>query len=85
MRACPSGALRYSRVGGEPRHLVPDHAGVTVEKDGPYRVVGVPLASARLAEGASPTKYVLYRCGASKNKPYCDVSHYEVGWSDASA
>lgn len=81
VKACPSGALRFSLPGeSEPQHAQPDTKGITVESDGPYRVSGVPLADARLATGANPHKYVLCRCGASKNKPYCDGSHYDIGW-----
>ncbi|MBN4049455.1 CDGSH iron-sulfur domain-containing protein [bacterium AH-315-N03] len=43
----------------------------------------VPLGGARLAKDASPEKYVLCRCGASKNKPYRDGSHYDIGWKDS--
>ncbi|MEM7132864.1 MAG: CDGSH iron-sulfur domain-containing protein [Chloroflexota bacterium] len=83
VKACPSGALRFSLPGEQPQHDQPDIDGVTVEKNGPYRVVGIPLAEPRLAEGANAEKYVLCRCGASKNKPYCDGSHYDIGWKDS--
>ncbi len=79
---CPSGALSYSLSGEKPQHVVDSETGVTIEKNGPYRVVGVPLAEPRLGDGACPDKYVLCRCGASKNKPYCDGSHYDIGWKE---
>ena len=80
VKACPSGALRYSLPGEAPQQLQPETKGVVIEKDGPYRVCGIPLEGAPLATGANATKYVLCRCGASKNKPYCDGSHYDIGW-----
>ncbi len=83
IKACPSGALRVSEPGQPPQHSHPDSKGITVERNGPYRVCGIPLASSRLAKGASPDKYVLCRCGASKNKPYCDGSHFDIGWKSA--
>lgn len=85
VRACPSGALRFSLPGDVPVHEQDDAVGITIEKNGPYRVNGVPLASPRLAEGAHPTKFVLCRCGASKNKPYCDGSHFDIEWEDSNS
>lgn len=83
VKACPSGALRFSLPGEAPQHAHPETKGITVEQDGPYRVSGVPLAASRLAKGASPDKYVLCRCGASKNKPYCDGTHVDIGWTSS--
>ena len=78
--ACPSGALSYSKCGQSRKHGVASAAGISIEADGPYRVTRIPLATARPAAGACTEKYVLCRCGASKNKPYCDGTHHEIGW-----
>ncbi len=83
VKTCPSGALMYSLDGSSPQHEVGGETGIDIEKDGPYRVVGIPLTSSHFAEGSSPNKYVLCRCGASKNKPFCDGSHQEIKWRDA--
>ncbi len=78
--ACPSGALSYSRPGRLPQHGVSGVPGISVEPDGPYRVTRLPLATGPSAAGACPDKYVLCRCGASRNKPYCDGTHSTSGW-----
>lgn len=79
IRRCPSGALSYAldAPGAEPPPATP---GITVTKDGPYAVEGVELVEGRWAQGASTQRYTLCRCGASKNKPFCDGSHFEVGF-----
>ncbi|MCC0029834.1 MAG: CDGSH iron-sulfur domain-containing protein [Brucellaceae bacterium] len=41
--------------------------------------------SCPLGDGASREKFVLCRCGHSKNKPFCDGSHVEAGWRDDEA
>ena len=82
IRKCPSGALSYSIDGVEHR----DHEGppaVTVLRDGPYAVTGgVELLGVAFGAEASKEHYTLCRCGASKNKPFCDGSHWEVGFRD---
>ncbi len=78
--ACPSGALSYSEPDQPPQHAIDAAPGITIEENGPYRVAGIPLASARAADGGSTDKYVLCRCGKSKNKPYCDGTHHDVNW-----
>lgn len=79
IRRCPSGALSYTHEGKRlsRRDLAP---GVRILKDGPYAVAGVPLAFD--PPPLEPGYYTLCRCGASKNKPYCDGSHWAVKFSD---
>lgn len=81
IKACPSGALRFSLPREDPKQADDRTVGITVEKNGPYRVSGIPMFAPRLASGAHAEKYVLCRCGASKNKPYCDGSHFDIGWT----
>jgi CDGSH-type Zn-finger protein len=79
---CPSGALSYARDGVEappPRRP----AMLTVMNDGPYDVTGgVELADVRRGAGASEEHYTLCRCGGSKNKPFCDGTHWHIGFKD---
>ena len=82
MTACPSGALRVS-IGAQPMaHLASDVVEIEIEPHGPYRVKNVPLEAEFNGVGAARSKYVLCRCGQSKNKPFCDGTHYDVGWRD---
>lgn len=83
IKRCPSGALSYSleEESKTTDLLLPS---VTVTKDGPYEIVGrVELRNERWAKGASPVRYTLCRCGASKNKPFCDGSHWAIEFKDA--
>ena len=82
IRKCPSGALSYSIEGVEQGD--PDRGPmVTVTKDGPYHVIGgVELTDVPSAEGVSGEQSTLCRCGASKNKPFCDGSHWSIEFKD---
>ena len=56
---------------------------VTVTKDGPYAITGgIELADQPRGEGASTEHYTLCRCGGSKNKPFCDGTHWQSGFKD---
>jgi CDGSH-type Zn-finger protein len=82
VRRCPSGALSYSVRGTEHRDQNRP-PGITVSKDGPYRVTGrVDLRTESWGEGASKEHYALCRCGGSKNKPFCDGTHWYIGFTD---
>jgi len=80
VRACPSGALRCSIDGataGDPRR----EPSITVTEDGPYAVVGsAQTLEQSWAQGASTEHYTLCRCGGSKNKPFCDGTHWSIGF-----
>jgi CDGSH-type Zn-finger protein len=79
IRKCPSGALSYSIDGVEHRDDKTRKPKVTVSKNGPYLVTGgIELGVENWAEGASKEHYALCRCGASKNKPFCDGMHLSI-------
>jgi CDGSH-type Zn-finger protein len=82
IRKCPSGALSYAIAGveAEPPEREPM---ITVTDDGPYAITGgVELPGVTFGDGASSEHYTLCRCGASKNKPFCDGSHWSVSFRD---
>ena len=82
VRKCPSGALSYSIDGVEHRDQRRAPA-ITVTRDGPYAVVGgVRLLDQSWGQGASTGHYTLCRCGGSKNKPFCDGTHWSIGFKD---
>ncbi|HEY8594712.1 MAG TPA: CDGSH iron-sulfur domain-containing protein [Devosiaceae bacterium] len=79
---CPSGALRYTRQGRTgPEHA--DPPGIRIRRDGPYEVRGsIELQTSFWPAGARREIYALCRCGASRNKPFCDGSHHRIGFRD---
>lgn len=82
IRRCPSGALRYTLRGEVgPQHAEPPS--IRIRRNGPYEVKGnVPLRTPFWCHSASRKIYALCRCGASKNKPFCDGSHWRVKFKD---
>lgn len=82
IRKCPSGALSYTVDGVEHR----DREGfpaIFVSPNGPYVVTGGPeLLDTARGDGASTEHFTLCRCGGSKNKPFCDGSHWYNNFSD---
>lgn len=82
VRRCPSGALSHSIGEVEYREQERDPA-IVVSRDGPYFVTGgVELNEASRGEGASLEHYALCRCGGSKNKPFCDGTHWYIEFKD---
>jgi CDGSH-type Zn-finger protein len=82
VRACPSGALGFAKDGvtyeGEARE--PE---VYVAANASYYVRGgIELDGEPMNKGASREHYALCRCGHSKNKPFCDGTHWWIGFKD---
>ena len=82
VRTCPSGALSYS-LGPEEDRDQDRPPAVFVSENGPYFVTGgIELIDPPWGEGASREHYALCRCGQSKNKPFCDGSHWYAEFRD---
>jgi len=82
IKKCPSGALSYTIEKIEYRDQNRDSM-VTITKDGPYAITGnIELIDQPNGEGASPEHFTLCRCGGSKNKPFCDGTHWHIGFKD---
>jgi CDGSH-type Zn-finger protein/uncharacterized Fe-S cluster protein YjdI len=75
--ACPSGAIQYHRTDGAHDEPAPPVNLASIRESGPYAFRG------QLEIDGDPIGFraTLCRCGASKNKPFCDSSHHEVGFS----
>ena len=74
---CPSGAIRYRRKDGRPEETAPPVNLIAIREGGPYAV----RADIRLDGASAHFRATLCRCGASKNKPYCDGSHHDVNFA----
>lgn len=74
---CPSGAIRYERLDGGPNEAPPRVNTVRIRENGPLAV----HADLRIVGQPPAIRATLCRCGASKNKPYCDGSHTAAGFT----
>lgn len=75
--ACPSGAIRYRRRDGGAEEPLPPVNLASIRESGPYAFRG----DLRLDGETIGTRATLCRCGASRNKPYCDGSHHDAGFT----
>jgi len=74
---CPSGAITYMRKDGKPGEQAPPVNVLRVRENGPYGF----SAALRINGQDAGYRATLCRCGASKNKPYCDGSHSSAGFA----
>ncbi len=75
-QACPSGAIRYERLDGGENESAPRVNVARVRENGPIAI----HADATIEGHGSTFRATLCRCGASKDKPFCDVSHNAAGF-----
>jgi CDGSH-type Zn-finger protein/uncharacterized Fe-S cluster protein YjdI len=75
--ACPSGAIQYERLDGGPQERPPIVNLVRVRENGPLAFHGELMVDGR----TDSFRATLCRCGASKNKPFCDGSHVAVAFA----
>jgi CDGSH-type Zn-finger protein/uncharacterized Fe-S cluster protein YjdI len=74
--ACPSGAITYERIDGGTQEAAPPVNLLRVRENGPLAI----HAEMRIGGEVAAYRATLCRCGASKNKPYCDGSHTAAGF-----
>jgi CDGSH-type Zn-finger protein/uncharacterized Fe-S cluster protein YjdI len=74
---CPSGAIQYRRKDGRPDESAPPVNLAAIREGGPYGFRG------ELHIDGKPAGFraTLCRCGASKNKPFCDSSHHDIAFT----
>lgn len=84
VRLCPTGALHYERHDGGAAEPVPGVNVVVPDPDGPFYLSGdIEVVAEDGALIARDTRVALCRCGATKNRPFCDGSHWDAGFDDA--
>jgi CDGSH-type Zn-finger protein/uncharacterized Fe-S cluster protein YjdI len=74
---CPSGAITFERLDDGPDESAPLVNVVRVRESGPLAI----HADVEIAGHGRSVRATLCRCGASKNKPFCDMSHVAAGFS----
>ena len=74
---CPSGAVGYARKDGGPDETAPEVNLVQLRENGPLGV----RADTVLDGERVGFRMTLCRCGASRNKPFCDSSHKDAGFT----
>lgn len=73
---CPSGAIQYTRKDGGDEEARPPVNLLQLRENGPLGFRG----DLKLNGDAIGMRATLCRCGASKNKPYCDGSHNDIAF-----
>ena len=84
VKECPSGALSFYMNNNKQKEDNPlTDVKVSLLKDGPILIKGkIELKNSKGEVIPTKTSVALCRCGASKNKPFCDGEHTNVGFKE---
>jgi len=81
IHTCPSGALSYTVHTSEATESVPETNQIIIDEDGPLYASGdIQVLNSEGEEIMRDTRIAFCRCGASSNKPLCDLSHDKAGF-----
>lgn len=79
-RSCPSGAITYERHDGGANEAAPPVNTARIRENGPL-AINAPMRIAGPGGAMRALRATLCRCGASKNKPFCDGTHNEIAFA----
>ena len=80
---CPSGALAHALAPGEEPVEPELDPSIAATRNGPYRLRGgVQVIAADGERYERRNRQTLCRCGQSRNKPFCDGSHWRAEFKD---
>ena len=84
VKQCPSGALSFLMDGEEEVEISnPGEVKIKVIPNGPLQVHGnLKIVDAEGKETVKSPIAAFCRCGASKNKPFCDGTHNTIRFQD---
>ena len=84
VKECPSGALSfYLNNNKQKEDNILSDVKVSLLKDGPILIKGkIELKNSKGEVIPTKTSVALCRCGASKNKPFCDGEHTKIGFKE---
>lgn len=80
---CPSGALHFERKDGGSGETTPAENVITLWHNGPLQFSGNLSITGATVAVEGETRATLCRCGASKNKPFCDNAHHDFDFQAA--
>ena len=84
VRACPTGALRYSSDALPPDDGTDEGVMIEAQPNGPLFVRGpVRVTDHEDLPITNEPRMALCRCGSSENKPFCDNTHKKIAWQEA--
>ena len=80
IKTCPSGALSYTTTADGDAQEEEQTSRVTVSPNAPYATRGVQVVAGDGALYDQRERQTLCRCGGSRNKPFCDGTHWYIGF-----